>query len=177
MKGIKVSRNSVVDRKDSRKESGLRRLLRLLSIRRSAQAEQSHSEEQPAVQDFHTLSTSPAPSINSEAPSSQQASDFALSRGDWFTEEAPEEESSASSSVDDSLASRNLMNPKIVIDSQFSLPRVASFSSRSSASGDDSRKPEVAKTSRNLLRPKVVIDNKFDFLRRVADANEVQYTR
>ena len=174
MKGIKVSRNSVVDRKDSRKESGLKRLLRLLSIRRSPQAEQSHSEEQPAVQDFHTLSTSPAPSINSEAPSTQQASDFALSRGDWFTEEAPEEESSASSSVDDSFASRK---PKIVIDSQFSLPRVASFSSRSSASGDDSRKPEVAKTSRNLLRPKVVIDNKFDFLRRVADANEVQYTR
>ena len=172
MKGIKVSRNSVVDRKDSRKESGLRRLLRLLSIRRSAQAEQSHSEEQPAVQDFHTLSTSSAPTINSEAPSTQQASDFA--RGDWFTEEAPEEESSASSSVDDSFPSRK---PKIVIDSQFSLPRVASFSSRSSASGDDSRKPEVAKTSRHLLRPKVVIDNKFDFLRRVADANEVQYTR
>ena len=170
MKGIKVSRNSVVDRKDSRKESGLRRLLRLLSIRRSPQAQQSHSEEQPAVQDFHTLSTSPAPSINSEAPSTQQASDFALSRGDWFTEE----ESSASSSVDDSFPSRK---PKIVIDSQFSLPRVASFSSRSSASGDDSRKAEVAKTSRNLLRPKVVIDNKFDFLRRVADANEVQYTR
>ena len=165
MKGIKVSRKSVEDSKDSRIESRLRRLLRLLTKRRNPH------EECIAAQ------PSPAPSTKMESRSTQQASEFALSRGDWFTEKAPEKESSASSSVDDSLASRNLMNLKIVIDSQFSLPRVASFSSRSSASGDDSRKPEVAKTSRNLLRPKVVIDNKFDFLRRVADANEVQYTR
>ena len=168
MKGTKVSRKSVEDRKDSRKESRLKRLLRLLPKRRSAQAEGSHSAEQPAVQDFHTLSPSPAPSIFMEAPTAQPASDFAQTNGDGLTEEK-----AASSSVDDSIPSRNLLNPKIIIDSQFSL---AMISPRSSASAGDSRNPELGMWSRNRLRPKIVIDSKFNLLRRVADANEVQYT-